>query len=355
MKIMQIMPEFGLAGAEIMCENLIYGLKSLNQELIIVSFYDFHSAITKRLEDNGFKIVYLNKKKGFDFSIFLKLRKLIREEKPDVIHTHRYVMPYVIPVVMFNKKIKKIHTIHSIATKEQGKFGKFLSKIFYKLNIVVPIAISPLVKETICKVYKLKSCRVPMIFNGIDMSKSIVKDDYSFKNHIKILHIGRFAEVKNHKMIVKAFLNIIKIYPNAILQLIGDGVLKEEIIKLVKELKLQDNVEFIGLIDNVFPYLYNADIFILPSIYEGMPITLIEAMTTGLPIVATNVGGIPDMITNEENGVLIKNDINVLFDALIKFINDKELREYCGNHAKMKAKEFSSKIMADNYLQIYKN
>lgn len=94
MKIVQVMPDFGLAGAETMVENLSCGLAAEGCDVLVISFFDLHTAITERIENRGIKIKYLGKKRGFDPSIISKMRKIIKAYQPDVIHTHRYVLPY---------------------------------------------------------------------------------------------------------------------------------------------------------------------------------------------------------------------------------------------------------------------
>lgn len=89
------------------------------------------------------------------------------------------------------------------------------------------------------------------------------------------------------------------------LQLIGEGELKVQMEELANSLMIKDKVEFLGLKSNVYPYLNKADIFCLPSKYEGIPMSLIEAMGTGLPIIASNVGGIPDMLTDKKDALLV--------------------------------------------------
>lgn len=293
MKVIQVMPEFALAGAEIMCENLVYGLRKKGIEVVVVSFYDYHSAITDRLEQSGVKIIYLNKKPGLDLSMYHKLYKVFKAEKPDVIHTHRYTTRYVIPSAIRARIKHRVHTVHNIAQKESEKAGRILNKFFFKCCHTVPVALSGLVQESICKTYKMKVERVPIVFNGINLGKCLPKTEYNSGEQIKILHIGRFMEQKNHEGLIRAFALFHKQYPKSVLQLIGDGEKRKEIERLVEALGLLDCVEFLGLQSNVYGYLHGADIFTLPSLYEGLPMTLIEAMGTGLPIVATNVGGFP--------------------------------------------------------------
>ena len=146
MKIIQVMPEFGLAGAETMCENLTRELIKLGNQVIVVSLYTYHSAITDRLEQAGVDVRYLGKKPGLDLSMISKLRKIFASEKPDVVHTHLYVMRYVIPAARMAKVPRCVHTVHSIAQKENTMQGIVINKIFYRRGYSIPVALSSLVR-----------------------------------------------------------------------------------------------------------------------------------------------------------------------------------------------------------------
>lgn len=355
MKIIQIMPEFGLAGAETMCENLTYELIKKGQDVLIISLYDYHSAITERLEKEGVKIEYLSKKPGLDFSIISKIKKILKRENPDVIHTHRYVMQYAIPAALLTRIPVRVHTVHNVAQKENDRMARIVAKVFYKYCHVIPVALSDEIKLTILDEYSLPSEKVPVILNGIDLSKCIPKTSYEISDKIKILHIGRFSEQKNHKGLIQAFKLFHERYSDSELLLIGEGDLLCSIERLVKDNQLQESVKFLGLKKNVYTYLHDADIFILPSIYEGMPMTLIEAMGTGLPIIATKVGGVPDMINNAENGMLCNLDTMSIFEQLCTLLEKQELRKHCGMAALKTANNYSSEKMAEKYLTIYRD
>lgn len=355
MKIIQVMPNFALAGAEIMCENLVYGLKKQGVEVVIVSLFDDHSVITERLEKQGIKIIYLNKKLGMDFSIIRKLCKVFKQEKPDVIHTHRYATEYAIPAAVLAGVKKRVHTVHNVAQKENGRLGRFLNRCFFKINHVVPVALSAIVQESIEKEYKIKKEKIPVVFNGIDLSKCLPKTEYATTdNTLKILHIGRFMQQKNHQGLIEAFSIFHEKFPKSVLQLIGEGDLRGEIEKMVAEKGLKDAVEFLGLQDNVYGYLHDADMFTLPSLYEGIPMTLIEAMGTGLPIVATKVGGVPDMLVDGESAILTDVDTEKIAKAFLELAEDQEKRKLLGESAKKAAVPFSAETMAEEYLKIYK-
>ena len=351
MKVLQVMPEFALAGAEIMCENLIYGLKKIGADVVVVSLYDYHSPITDRLEQNGVKVVYLNKKSGFDFSMYRKLRKTIKSEKPDVIHTHRYVMEYVIPASLFTKIPAKTHTVHNIASCEVGKGLRALHKIFFKMFKVVPVALTELIQRSIVEEYKINVENVPVVFNGMPVDKYYKKSDYSLVKNI--LHIGRFSLQKNHKTLIEAFESVHKNHSNIKLNLVGAGELEEEIKTMVAQKGLLDAVNFKGLLDDVKEEMSKADVFCLPSNYEGMPMTIIEAMASGLPVVATAVGGVQDMITDGKDGILCNNTPEDVAGALEKVIESEDLRETLGKNAIITSKEYSSENMAKRYYDLY--
>ena len=347
------MPEFGLAGAEIMCENLTYELLKLGHTVVIASMYDYHSAITKRMEKAGVDIRYLNKRPKLDFSMIGKLRRLFLQERPDVIHTHRYVMQYVIPAAILSGFNHVVHTVHNIAVKENSCIARKLNKIFYKYCDVQPIALSELIRESIIAEYGIKKDRIPIILNGVDLSKCIPKDNYSRSGKFKILHIGRFSEQKNHAGLLSAFKEFHESHPDSELWLVGDGEKKEESEKFVSDNQLADSVIFMGLKDDVHGILHDADMFVLPSNYEGIPMTLIEAMGVAMPIVATKVGGIPDMLIDEESALLCENKKKEIVEAVGRLYANEALRASLGNGAYCQARRFSALEMAQKYLVIY--
>lgn len=352
MRIIQVMPEFGLAGAEVMAENLAYGLKAQGHEVLMISLYCVHTAITERLEKNGVKIEYLGKKKGLDLSIILKMRRIMKHFKPDVIHTHRYVLPYAFLASM-GMNVKRIHTIHNIAEKEVPNRQLPIQKALFRELGVVPVAITPIIRKSIETYYGLDQNEVPLVYNGIDLAQCIVKKDTQLSSPVRVLHVGRFAPQKNHQMIVEAFAEIVRDYSECELDLVGDGDLVDSVKQKVKELGIEKKVHFVGLLDKVYEKMSESDIFILPSNYEGMPITLIEAMATGLPIVATDVGGIPDMLENKKSGLLVRVAKHEIANGIVTLIKDDTLRATVSQGAKQKVMQFSLENMTREYIKVY--
>lgn len=354
MKILQIMPEFGLAGAERMAETLVIGLMEEGYNVQVVSLYDYHSDITDNLERHGVIIHYLGKKKGFDIKIFLKLISIFIKEKPDVVHTHRYVCGYALPGMVIARVPKRIHTVHNMAEKES--VPKIIQFICYHYFNVIPVSISPIIRQSISSFYKLNIRKIPVVLNGIDLMKCQEKIDYvQREKKFCFLHIGRFSAQKNHKKMVKAFSKLHEKYPDIILKLVGDGPLIDEIKEEIMTYGLEDSVFFLGSMNNVYPVYKTADVFLLPSIYEGMPITLIEAMGFGLPIIASNVGGIPDMLENGVSALLCVPEIDSIVENMELLYLNKSLREKLGTEAKRVSLKFSAKKMIMEYMKIYEN
>lgn len=352
-KVLQIIPDFGLAGAEKMCENLSVELKkNKNVEIEICSFYDKKTVICERLESLGIIIHYLGKHRGPDLLMFIRLVKLIKKINPNIIHTHRYVLSYVIPAVKLLKlhNTKIIHTLHSIASKETPKkMWKMQNSAFTK-KMVYPVAISEKVKDSMSSVYSIPLDCVPVIYNGVPLDKCIIKTNYEMGN--RILHVGRFDDVKNHELLIDIFKKISDVDNSFKLSLIGSGPLEEKIKEKVYNLHLEDKVNFLGPQSNCYPFYNENDIFILPSKYEGMPMTIIEAMGTGLAIVCSKVGGIPDMIDDKIDGVLC-NTIEEFCEQILKIKNNLEYRTTLGQNALFKSKKFSSELMAKKYCDLY--
>lgn len=353
MKIIQVIPFFGFGGAETMCENLTYELGNFGHDVIVISMFDYHSAITERLEATGVDVRYLNKKAGLDFSLIAKMIRIFRDEKPDVVHTHLYTLKYVFAAMLVAKVPRRVHTVHNIAEKESAYFQRKLNRIFFRYFNVIPVSLSGLVQDTVVKEYGLSAEEVPIVFNGVDFSNCIPKSEYNLKDKFVITHIGSFQKSKNHVGLINAFKLFHEKYPNTELNLIGYGELQKDIENYVKGQGLSSSVNFLGKQSNVYKFLGESDVFCLPSFYEGIPMSIIEAMGTGLPIVATAVGGIPDML-DENSALLVEVDSAKIAEAFEKYYSDVELREKHGKAALQRSNIFSATKMATEYLKIYR-
>lgn len=353
MKVMQIMPEFGLAGAERMCEALCLGLKEAGDEVRAVSFFDYRSVITDNLEAAKIQVDYLGKKRGLDLAIVPRLRAAFMSFKPDIIHTHRYCLKYVQFALRTTTLCTVcVHTVHNVAEHELSNADKRPQGFFFRRKWAVPVAISPLVRDSIEQLYLLDPDDVPMIFNGV--SRCFPPRD-RHDDEFRFLHIGRYTSVKNHELLVKAFSLARKSNPRISLDLVGTGELFETIKELIAELGLEDSVHQVGLIDDVTPCFAKADAFVLPSNYEGMPISLVEAQAAGLPSIVTPVGGVPDVVSEGVEALYCKPTVDSVAHSLLMLAGDAALTKRMGAAALANSMRFTQKSMTDQYRTLYKS
>ena len=206
MKIMQVIPYFCVGGAEIMCENLTYALKNAGQDVFVVSLYAERTPIAQRMEEAGIRIVYLDKKLGLDLSMVPKLVRVMRQERPDVVHTHLDVIKYATAAARLSGVKKCVHTVHSLADREaEGRIQKIINGTYFRKAWSVPVALTPEVQASVSDFYGLPPERIPVIYNGIDLSRCIPKTTYETGETVTILHVGRFDVPKNHAGLLEAF------------------------------------------------------------------------------------------------------------------------------------------------------
>lgn len=350
MKIAMVIPYFPMGGAENMCEELIYRLKEEGHEVTVINFYDIDTIIKKRIINSKISFICLKKRHGFDFSLIKILKNTFEKIKPDVIHSHLGAGVYC---YLTKYNCKYIHTVHNVANKEQNFLFKIITKRFLKKIDLTLVALSSKIKKTICKTYKINEDDVPIVFNGIDLSRCIEKKEYSLTDTIKLLHVGRFVPQKNHFLLLDSFKILVEKYDNIELYLVGKGALFDDVSEYANALNISKKIHFLGELDSSFNIMSKSDIFVLTSNYEGLPITLIEALGTGLPVISTNVGGISDIITNKENGLLVNNDKFDIANNLDCLIKDSKLRAKLGMNALNSAKKYSSYNMMEEYAIIY--
>ena len=203
------------------------------------------------------------------------------------------------------------------------------------------------------EVYGLPEEKVSLVPNGIDLSACQEKEDYALHYPVEILHVGRFFPQKNHEVLVQAAAILKKRGCNVRIRCCGDGPLLESIQKQALEAGLSGHIVFEGVCGDILDRMTQTDIFLLPSKWEGMPMTIIEAMGTGLPVIVSKVGGVPDMVTDGESGLLIPPTAETLAQAIERLVKDEALREHLGTQARQEARRFSIEAMAQGYEALY--
>jgi len=296
--------------------------------------------------------------------------KLLKKYEPDIIHTHGQRAGLVGRLAARHLYIKRVHTEHTYT--HEFRLGNPLLHITH-LQVMKAldrwtdkvIAVSNAVKRFLIESKITKPDKITVIYNGITPLRSKIKEkdieEFRNKNGIQpedfvIGTIGSLNLAKDTATLIKAFARVVKSMPKAKLVIVGKGHLKRHLELLVKKQKIEDRVVFTGSLSNVLPALSTFKIFVLPSLSEAFGITLLEAMKIGVPIVATNVGGIPEIITHNHDGLLVEpKNPKKLSAALLKLINNKKLmRKLCSNHEKS-VEKFSAKTMIRKTEDLYKS
>ena len=350
-KVMVVIPTLACGGGERIAVSLI---AKMNHDVIqtkLVVLYPYENTDNaKFIKENMIDTVYLNKHRGIDFSIVRKLKREIDEFKPDVIQTHLYVVAYVLLAAPL--KTKKFHTIHTIAEKEAFGCRRIMNRIAFKFGNFIPVAISPYCAKTIEKLYGIQAESIPCIMNGVDTSEYIVSpirhDDTVF------ISVGRLQPPKNHALLIKAFAKVVKKEANIKLIIVGEGELRSKLEKLIVQYGIENCVSMPGQCSNIQERLNKADVFVQSSDYEGLPISCLEAMACGLPIVSTKVGGVVDIIRNNQNGFLVDiGDDDGIAQKMIFLIRNKEIREKMGKKSREIVEMFDVDKCAQKYQRLY--
>lgn len=356
LKVLQVIPSFGVGGAEKVVLDYLYFQNKDKIEIKAVSLYSSQETIyNKFAKDNNLEIIYLNKKKGIDIKLIFQLLKIIKNYRPDVIHTHQYSLKYaLLPAIIFKIK-RKFHTIHSKPEWDSKGLNMLINKIGFKFFSIKPIALHSNMKKEVKEYYGIKECLV--LPNGVNEKLYSESRSTEFKkslnipdNEYLIGHIGSFNTVKNHDFIIDVFSNLLK-RKDATLILVGEGVLNEQIRKKVRYLGIENKVKFLGIRSDIPYILSNIDVFLFPSLFEGFPISLIEAQMAGVKCVISetiddsavinsnvykldfrlNISDWVDMVVEredispEENSIRNVYSINTIISNLNKFYFDDQL------------------------------
>lgn len=347
MKIVITVPLFlpkWIGGAEVATYNIAKHLAERGHEVHIITTLDESLAEEEKTKEDIYIHRILSRKIRFIgvvvfwYKVLLKIRNL----NPDIIHTQSLI--HNAPVMFSNIIFNFPYIIYGRGSdvyfpKEPNKS---ISKLALK-NASGVIALSEDMKKEMNKICNRDD--ISVLPNGIELNKfKGISEKKLFKKKEKtIIFVGSLRPVKGVKYLIKA-MNTINKETDTNLIIVGDGIDKEGLKTLVEELNLQDCIHFVGKIPNedVPRYMAQADIFALPSLSEGFPVVVVEAMASGLPIVTTNVRGLPEIIKNGENGFVVEpQNSEHMAEKILLLLKDEQLYRKISENNKVKAEEYS--------------
>jgi glycosyltransferase involved in cell wall biosynthesis len=364
-KVLWLIKGLGRGGAERLIEASIPYFNRAVYDYEVAYCLPNKKDIVPALEQAKIPVFCVNYKSPFDIPGLYRLLHLIRERRPDILHLHLPYTGVIGRVVGRLAGVKNIiYTEHNVM-EAYHPVTRFFNLITYPLNRFT-IAVSEEVQRSIMKRWISRRTNLVTIRNGVDLDNNIAGETpEKTKSSLGIppFHqvIGNVAHIrpeKGQKDLLYAAKRVIEQRPKVTFVIVGREKMVGEIDRLKKvaaELGIEENVIFTGYREDVFDLMRTFDIFVLSSLFEGLPIALLEAMSLGKPVVTTSVGGIPEVIIDNVNGFLVPSkDPELLAQKIIQLLKEDNLRASFAQNAIHTIQEhFSLQEMVKKVEEIY--
>jgi len=338
-RVLEVLATLKRAGAEVMASSLATRLdRGRFRPGVLTLFNETPGDLGPIVESADVPLWRLGKKPGLDFNMYPRLRAAFAEFRPDVIHTHSYVLRYVLPVA---GRAAIVHSVHNLAGQEVDRIGLWIHKAAFKLKRVTPIAVASEVALSFRQIYGFTPGTIP---NGIDLARfNRPRREAGQNREIRIVSVARLDPQKNPLALVEAFREMPEYCR---LLMAGDGSLRAALRGI------HPRVELLGIVADTPELLAGCDIFALASDWEGHPLALMEAMASGLAVVATRVGGVPEIVGDA--GLLVPpGDVRALSASLLRLVQNPGLRDELGNRARLRARNFGIADMVSAYSDLF--
>ena len=332
-RVMHVVLTMGNGGLENVVLNLCRSIKNPEIEQLVCCL-EAEGPLVQFLEELGVPVFFLGKKPGIDFLLPLKLARLFRRQKIDVVHSHDTgANVYGGLGGLFARVKSVVKTEHggiNLVTSSLLKFDTWLSNRLDKV-----ISVSTYLKNQMVQ-QGVNPKKIIVIPNGIEVEKfqqtidSVqTRKEFGFEEGDTVIYtVGRFVPLKNTQLLIKVAPKILAEFPQVKFAIIGFGPLEDDLKKMVAEANIQESVKFLGNRTDLPKILPALDIFVLCSRLEGLGLVILEAMAAGKPVIATRVGGIPEIVKDKQNGLLFTTDNEEELIAAIKaYLNQPELRK----------------------------
>lgn len=357
MTIFQLIQKPQLRGAEMFAAQLSEELTKKGHKVIMIALFPGESV----LPFSG-TILQLNRpisKRWNDIEGWKQLAQLIKEHEPDVIQCNAgdTLKFAVLSKLLYHwKTALAVRNASMVSAYITNPITKWINRFLYTKTQAI-ISVSLLSAQDINQLFPETKSKTSVIPIGINPP---VLETVSWKNKIptklNLIHVGGFSFEKNHVGLFSIFQKFLKEQPNTHLHLLGDGPLRGAMEENVKELGLQNSITFYGFTANVMNYIHQADALLLPSIIEGLPGVLLEAMYAETPVVTYNVGGISEIVFSNETGYLIETGDEAAFvKAIGKAVDPSESGIMVKKAKELVVEKFNNGYLATQFENVYKS
>jgi glycosyltransferase involved in cell wall biosynthesis len=371
MKVLFFIPSLDGGGAEKVMVQILRSVNSERIKPVLVLLFSYENSPYREYLPEGIKIIVVQRKSDSALDKIRQYAGFLRavfNERPHVIIsmlTHSNIIAISAGLIFRTKVIISEHIAlgEAIKTEDGGRIlwfpTKQLVRIFYRFADKI-VAVSEGIKTNLVEEFNISSYKIEVLYNPIDLNRiselcKISVEQIFFKERAPvILSVGRLVPQKGFDILLIAFRDIIK-KMDARLIILGEGPEKESLSRLVNDLAITEKVSFSGFQKNPYKFMSRADIFVLPSRYEGLPMVILEAMACDTPVVATDCKSGPrEILQNGRYGVLVPTeDIDALSTAILELLRDKALRASFSRLAKQRVKDFAVEKIVSKYEELF--
>jgi glycosyltransferase involved in cell wall biosynthesis len=358
MRVLQMISSGGFYGAERMVIQLSAALQEMDCRTMLAVFRNEsreHLEVAERALEAGLHVEEIPCRGRFDRRTVARIRELAREFGADVVHCHGYKPNFYAWVALHNAGPKLMSTCHLYTdeTLPLRFYGWLDRRILRRYDAVS--AVSEAERNRVLR-SGVRAEKVKVINNGIDCAAFTgARPSILYPGALLVGTVGRLTAQKNPVGILAAAREAVRAGINAHFVYVGDGPDRQKLESLRNEWGMEGRVDFLGFRPDM-PNIYaSLDLFVLPSMDEGLPMALLECMAAGTPVIATRVGAVEKVVRDGETGLLVNpGDQTALNSAVLRLLEDRNLAQSLGAKGQRRVREhFSSEAMARNYLEIY--
>ena len=354
-KILNIIDSLYAGGAESLLKNFLIEAKKYEDfEIDVCTLYS-RNVFAEELKSKGVRVYDLGLSFKYNFWGVFKLVKLIKSDNYDIVHVHLFPADIFVALasLFIRNKPKFIFSEHSVYNRRRSsKIFRLIDKFTYSRYQKI-ICVSNMVRNALINWLPEVASKTVVIKNAVPVGKIREKKE----NLYDILFVGRLERAKG----VDVLLNALKFLKetngmNLKSAIVGDGSLRDSLKSLSKDLGVEENVEFLGIRKDIKGLMQLSKIFVLPSRWEGLPMVILEAMALGMPVIATKVGGIPEVIEDGTDGILVEpENPEELAKAIEKLLGNEEFRKTISLNTYLKIKEeYSIEKYTEKLLHCYR-